>query len=140
LLLSVQICLTASGIFLLVGMLTGILKYRDMLNRADHRAPVYIDVAHRAALLYSFACLVIAALVQHTPYSETLRVIFVLAPIVFFAIAVSQYLILGIRDETENQFSERNFATTWGMALLIAAEVGGFGAILFGFIYTQFFS
>jgi hypothetical protein len=138
--LAIKLSLAASGIFLLVGMLSGILKYRGMLNRPDHQAPAYIDIAHRAALLYSFACLVISELLRYSPYSATLEVWFALAPISFFAIAVGQYLILGFRNQTDNQFRERNFNTTWGMLLLIVAEVGGFGAILFGFIYTQFFA
>jgi len=137
--LAIKLSLAASGIFLLVGMLSGILKYRGMLNRPYHQAPPYIDIAHRAALLYSFACLVIAELLRYSPYSAKLEVFLAMAPISFFAIAVGQYLILGFRNETDNQFRERDFNTTWGMWLLIAAELGGVGAILFGFLYTQFF-
>jgi hypothetical protein len=136
--LAIKISLAASGLFLLVGMLGGILKYRAMLNSPAHQAPYYIDTAHRAALLYSFACLVIAELLRASPYPAGLNVLFALAPISFFAIAVGQYLVLGLRNQTDNQFRERNFGTTWGMWLLILAEVGGLGAILGGFLYTQF--
>ena len=56
--LAVKITLAASGIYLLTGMLIGIVKYRRIMTSAGHRAPVYIDIAHRAALMYSFAALV----------------------------------------------------------------------------------
>ncbi len=44
------VALGASGGFLLAGLLLGIWKYRRMLTDASHRAPVYVDVAHRAGL------------------------------------------------------------------------------------------
>jgi len=44
-----------------------------------------------------------------------------------------------LRDETDNLFRERNFTTTWYMYALIAAEIGGFAVILWGFLSTQVF-
>ena len=58
--LAIKISLLASGLFLLMGMLTGVLKYQRIMTSPEHRAPVYVDIAHRAAFLYSFAMLVIA--------------------------------------------------------------------------------
>ena len=54
------------------------------------------------------------------------------------ATAIAQYFKLGLENKTDNQFKKRNFSTTWGMLLLIVAEVGGVGMLLFGFIATQF--
>lgn len=59
-------------------------------------------------------------------------------PLFFFAVAIAQYFWLGLAGKTTNQFSERNFSTTWGMLLLIVGELGGVGAIVWGFIQTQF--
>ena len=59
-------------------------------------------------------------------------------PLFFFALAIAQYFWLGLAGQTTNQFSERNFSTTWGMLLLIIGELGGVGAIVWGFIQTQF--
>ncbi len=59
------------------------------------------------------------------------------AMLTFFAIAVATYLMLGYQDRTDNQFSERNFGTTTGMVLLVAAEVGGFAVLFAGFLATQ---
>jgi hypothetical protein len=136
--LAIKITLAASGIFLFVGLLLGVLKYRGIMRSPEHCAPVYIDIAHRAALLYSFAALVMAELLKYSPYSEPVQLLITGAPLLFFAIAIAQYTKLGLQNKTDNQFKERNFNTTWGIWLLIVAEVGGVGAIVWGFISTQF--
>jgi hypothetical protein len=136
--LAIKITLAASGIFLFAGLLLGVLKYRGIMRSPDHCAPVYIDIAHRAALLYSFAALVMAELLKYSPYSEPVQLLITSAPLLFFAIAIAQYTKLGLENQTDNQFKERNFNTTWGVWLLIVAEVGGVGAIVWGFITTQF--
>jgi hypothetical protein len=61
-----------------------------------------------------------------------------LVPLFFFATAVAQYFKLGIENKVRNQFKQRSFVTTWGMLFLIVGEVGGVGAIVWGFIQTQF--
>ncbi len=137
--LAVTLTLAASGLFLFVGLLGGVLKYRAMLSSADHQAPVYIDIAHRAALMYSFAALVMAELLRFSPYPLRVQLIISGVPLFFFATAIAQYLYLGLQNRTRNQFSQRSFATTWGMLLLIIGEVGGVGAILWGFLSTQLF-
>ena len=136
--LAIKITLAASGIFLFAGLLLGVLKYRGIMRSPEHCAPVYIDIAHRAALLYSFAALVMAELLKYSPYSLNVQLLITSAPLLFFAIAIAQYTKLGLENKTDNQFRERNFNTTWGIWLLIVAEVGGVGAIVWGFISTQF--
>jgi hypothetical protein len=88
--------------------------------------------------MYSFAALVMAELLKYSPYSEPVQLLITGAPLLFFAIAIAQYTLLGLANQTDNQFKERNFNTTWGIWLLIVAEVGGVGAIVWGFISTQF--
>ncbi|PYS93078.1 MAG: hypothetical protein DMF64_06645 [Acidobacteria bacterium] len=136
--LSVKISLAAAGLFLLTGMLLGVVKYRAIMRRAEHRAPVYIDIAHRASFLYSFAALVIARLLEFSPYSQTVQLVAAIVPLVFFALTIVGYTTTGLRDDTDNMFRARNFITTWFMYLLIAGEVGGLSVILWGFITTQF--
>ncbi len=136
--LAIKITLAASGIFLFAGLLLGVLKYRGIMRSPEHCAPVYIDIAHRAALLYSFAALVMAELLKYSPYSLNVQLLITGAPLLFFAIAIAQYTKLGLENKTDNQFKQRNFNTTWGIWLLIVAEVGGVGAIVWGFISTQF--
>jgi hypothetical protein len=136
--LSVKISLAAAGIFLLTGMLLGIVKYRRTMTSATHRAPVYIDIAHRAAFLYSFAALVIARLLEYSPYSTTVQLVAALVPLTFFALTIMGYTTHGFKEDTDNMFRERNFITTWFMYALIVGEIGGLSIILWGFVTTQF--
>lgn len=135
---AMKITLAASGLFLFVGLIGGVLKYHGIMTRASHRAHPYIDIAHRASLLYSFAALVMAALLNFSPYSDPVQLVITGVPLFFFAMAIAQYFRLGIQGQVTNQFKARNFNTTWGMWLLIVGEVGGVGAIVWGFISTQF--
>ncbi len=135
--LAIKISLLASGLFLLAGMLIGILKYQRMLGSQTHTAPVYVDIAHRAALLYSFAMLVIARLLEYSPYSERVQVWAMGLVLVFLVLTVGGYLAHGLKEDTDNLFRERNFTTTWYMYMLIAGEIGGLSVILWGFISTQ---
>ena len=135
--LAIKISLLASGLFLVVGMLTGVLKYQRIMTSPLHRAPVYVDIAHRAAFLYSFAMLVVAKLLEYNPYSMRVQTGAVAAILLFLVLTILGYLSHGIKDDTENIFSERSFTTTWYMYLLIVGEVGGLSVILWGFIETQ---
>ncbi len=135
--LAIKISLLASGLFLLLGMLTGVLKYQRIMTSPEHRAPVYVDIAHRAAFLYSFAMLVIAKLLEYNPYSTKVQMGAVAAVLVFLVITILGYLSHGIRNDTENIFHQRTFTTTWYMYLLIVGEIGGLSIILWGFIETQ---
>ncbi len=135
--LAIKISLLSSGLFLLAGMLIGVLKYQRMLTRPTHTAPVYVDIAHRAAFLYSFAMLVIAKLLEYSPYSERVQLGATGLVLTFLTLTVAGYLAHGLSEKTDNLFRERNFTTTWYMYLLIAGEIGGLSVILWGFIRTQ---
>jgi hypothetical protein len=134
---AIKLSLAASGLFLLTGLLSGILKYRRIMTSPRHRAPVYVDIAHRASLLYSFAALVIARLLEDSPFSPAVQLWAAAVPLALFALTIAGYISHGLKDDTNNLFSERNFTTTWFMYLLIVGEVGGVGLIVGGFLYTQ---
>jgi hypothetical protein len=138
--LSVKIALLVSGIFLLNGMLTGIWKYSKIMSSPEHQAPVYVDIAHRTSFFYSFASLVIAKLLEFSPFSHTAQLAIVALPLGYFLLTVIGYMKEGWLDRTDNIFTERNFVTTWFMYGLIAGEIGGLALVLGGFIYTQFFA
>ena len=137
--LAVKISLAASGLYLLAGMLIGVVKYAKTMRSSEHRAPVYIDIAHRAAFMYSFAALVIARLLEYSPYSARVQLGAAGLVLLYFAVTIAGYLSHGLRDDTDNMFASRNFTTTWFMYTLIAAEVGGLSVILWGFLSAQFF-
>jgi hypothetical protein len=134
-----RLALTASGLFLLTGLVTGIWKYHGVMTREGNRAHVYVDIAHRAALLYSFAALVMMSLVEHSPYSITVQLWSTAVPLFFFAAAIATYVYHGFAEDTQNLFRTRNFMSTWGMVLLIAGEIGGVVVLFWGFLRTQVF-
>lgn len=135
--LAVKISLAAAGVFLLAGMLLGVVKYRAIMRSPAHRAPTYVDIAHRASFLYSFAALVIAELLRYSPYSEAVQLAAAGVPLAFFALTIAGYSAHGLRDDTENIFAHRTFTTTWFMYALIAGEIGGMCVVLWGFVRTQ---
>lgn len=138
--ISVKISLAAAGFYLLAGMIIGVIKYRKMMRSAEHRAPVYIDIAHRAAFLYSFAALVMAKLLEENAFVEITLIPATIIVLIFFGLTILGYLTTGLKDKTENLFRERNFTTTWFIYALIAAEIGGFIIIFFGFLTKIFTS
>lgn len=137
--LAIKITLLFSGVYLLTGMLTGILKYQGMMRSEKHEAPIYIDIAHRASLMYSFTALVMAKLLEFSPFPLWLQLVSVVVPLIYFTLAIASYIKLGLQKIETTQFSQRNFITTWFMYSLIAGEIGGILLLLIGFIYTQFF-
>ncbi len=137
--LAIKISLLVSGLFLLSGMLTGVWKYAKIMSSANHQSPVYVDIAHRASFFYCFASLVIAKLLEFSPFSSFWQVVIVAFPLSYFVLTVIGYIREGVLNRTENMFATRNFITTWFMYGLIIGEIGGFSLILSGFIYTQFF-
>lgn len=135
--LAVKVSLLSSGLFLLAGMLIGIVKFRRMSNSADHTAPAYIDIAHRAAFLYSFAMLVIAKLLEYSPYSEGVQLLATGLVLTFLSITIVGYFAHGLRDKTDNLFREQSFSTTWYVYMLTAGEISGLSIIVWGFISSQ---
>ena len=50
----------AAGAIFLLALVLGVWKYRQMATSPNHLAHPYVDIAHRAALMYSFATLLVA--------------------------------------------------------------------------------
>jgi hypothetical protein len=48
-----KITLLAAGLIFLLALVLGVWKYLQIMAARDHRAHPYVDIAHRAALLYS---------------------------------------------------------------------------------------
>src|SRR3984885_3011933 len=135
----VRITLLAAGLIFLLALVLGVWKYRQMLASEDHRAHPYVDVAHRAALLYSFATLLIAVFVGFSAWPAWVNLTAAMLVVFFFVGAIVGYISHGLRRDTVNQFENPDRALKVGMALLMAGEIGGFGVILAGFIVGQLF-
>ena len=105
----------------------------------DHRAHPYVDIAHRAALLYSFATLLIAVFVQFSAWPAWVNLTAAMVVVFFFVGAILSYIAHGLRRDTDNQFEHPDGRSKSAMAALIVGEIGGFGVMLAGFVVGQFF-
>ncbi|WP_394824900.1 hypothetical protein [Pendulispora albinea] len=131
---SVFFATMSSGVFLLVGLISGVWKFRAIMASAEHRAPTYVDIAHRASLMYSFAALVLGKLAESSALPEAVNVGAVAVPVFFFAVAIGTYIRLGFTRETDNQYERRTFTTTTGTWLLAIGELAGVVVLLVGFV------
>lgn len=129
------IAISCAGIFFMVGLLTGAWKFSCMMKSKDFKAPYYVDIAHRAALLYSFAAILIAVFAYLSIFSSWVNIVATIAPLLFFAIAIVNYIKLGFVNETNNQLrdSENPSGDKIIMGSLMVAEIGGFFVLLMGF-------
>lgn len=132
--LAEKICLSAAFLFFMTGLLTGIWKYRHIARSEDATSPVYVDIAHRSSLLYSFAALLLAAFSDHSVLADWVNTTAAVAALVFFAFAIGTYVIHGLLQDTDNQLRRPHrlgkrllppWVTGFFMLLLIIGEVGG---------------
>jgi hypothetical protein len=136
--IDVRITLLAAGLIFLLALVLGVWKYRQMLVADDHLAHPYVDIAHRAALLYSFATLLIAVFVHLSAWPVWVNLTAAMIVVVFFVGAILSYISHGLRRDTVNQFEHPDRTLKVAMAALIVGEIGGFGVILAGFVVGQF--
>ncbi len=129
--------LLAAGLIFLLALILGIWKYREMAVAENHLAHPYVDIAHRAALLYSFATLLAAVFVELSAWPTAVNLTAAGVLVFFFVFAIATYIVHGAKRDTTNQFSHPDATLHAGMAALIIGEVGGFGVLLAGFVAGQ---
>jgi hypothetical protein len=125
----------AAGVIFLLALVLGIWKYRQMATSPDHVAHPYVDIAHRSALLYSFATLLLAVFVELSAWPEWVNAAAATTIIVFFVGAIASYILHGVLRDTTNQFGQPGRAIHVAMTALIVGEVGGFAVLLSGFFW-----
>ena len=136
------LAILATGAFFLFGLITGVIKYQQIVASPKGRAHIYIDTCHRASLMYAFACLVIYQFVLISQLADWLELLAVVLLVVYFATAVISYFVHGIRQDTNNQLKlpepEQQTSVHKMIPLymwtLIAAEIGGFLILFWGVI------
>lgn len=130
-----RIALSASGIFFMIGLLTGLWKYLCMRQSQKAEAPYYVNTAHRAALMYAFAAQLLAVFAAISAFSDTFNTIAVIFPLLFFAIAIFHYINLGLITESNNSLRDSADRQKDYLILniLAASEIGGFSVLLVGF-------
>ena len=140
-----QLCLLAAGLFFLTGLLTGWWKYICIARSETATAPVYVDIAHRASLMYAFAAILLRQFVPYSPLSAIGTLWAAGLPLLFFGLAIAMYLVHGLLRDTDNQLRAPHrlgAMTLPGMLihgfmwLLGAAEIGGFAILLYGFLIS----
>ncbi|GAB6919922.1 hypothetical protein ATN38_25475 [Rhodococcus sp. FH8] len=131
--------LLAAGLIFLLSLCLGIWKYRQMATSDNHLAHPYVDIAHRAALMYSFATLLIAVFVELGAWPTWINLTSAAVVVFFFLAAIFSYIAHGAMKDTDNQFESAGPPLHLGMFLLILGEVGGFAVLLAGFVKGQFF-
>ena len=130
------VLLMAAGMYLWA-LLLGVWKYAQIRASGTASAHVYVDVAHRAALLYSFALLLVAAFVQLSGFGGLVNLLASLALAVYFYAAVASYALHGWRRDTDNQFRHPVAGTHAFMVTLIVGEFGGGLVLVAGFLHGQ---
>lgn len=133
----------STGAFFMVGLLTGVWKYREIATSESATAHRYVDVAHRASLMYAFACLILERFAALSSFDEKVNFWAVAASVLFYALAVGSYVLHGFLKDTRNQLRRPHrmgpltlpgFLMVGFMVLLIIAEVGGFGVLFAGWL------
>lgn len=144
---AVKISVIFSGVFLWVGMLTGVWKYCQIKQSVQARAHYYVDIAHRSSLLYAPASLIIAVMAKFTVWSESWTTVFVLTNLIFFSASIVSYILHGFLKDTSNQFKiphqlGSRILPKWMMlcfmVALIVGELFATGMLLIGTILYLF--
>ncbi len=140
---SVKIAIVFSGLYLWVGMLTGVWKYMQIRQSSQSRAHYYVDIAHRSSLLYAPATLILAVLAYFSAWSANITFICVVINLIFFSFAIMSYILHGALKDTTNQFKVPHQMGKWhlpqwmmsfAMLLLALGEVLATGILVFGVV------
>jgi len=131
--------LTADALMFLIALLLGVWKYRQIATSEHHAAHPYLDIAHRAALLYSFALLLVAVFVQLSDFSPLVNLLAAAAMALFFFASVANYSLQARLARTDNLFRDPPPGTSAYMIALILAEIGGWLVLVAGFLHAQVF-
>jgi hypothetical protein len=130
------VLLGAAAMFLWA-LLLGVWKYRQMVESETGLAHPYVDTAHRAALLYSFALLLVATFVELSGWSTLVNLLAAGAMAFYFFASVGGYVFHGWRQDTDNQFRDPMPGLNAFMVALIVTEIGGWLVLVAGFVDGQ---
>jgi hypothetical protein len=132
-----KVVLLAAAAMFLWALLLGVWKYRQMVTAPDGLAHPYVDTAHRAALLYSFALLLVATFVELSDWGALVNLLAAGAMAFYFFAAIAGYAYHGWRRDTTNQFHPPTARMNAFMMTLIAAEIGGWLVLVAGLVRGQ---
>ncbi|MGW6724481.1 hypothetical protein ACWF9G_01125 [Nocardia sp. NPDC055029] len=134
-----RVTLLVTGLIFLSALLLGVWKYHGIRTSAEGAAHIYVDIAHRAALLYSFAGILLAVFTELSAWPTIVNLTADLVILAFFVGAIASYVLHGMRRDTTNQFAgEIPAALRLSMYGLMAGEILGFLVLFSGFVVGQF--
>lgn len=134
-----RVTLLVTGLIFLSALLLGVWKYHGIRTSAEGAAHIYVDIAHRAALLYSSAGILLAVFTELSAWPTIVNLTADLVILAFFVGAIASYVLHGMRRDTTNQFRGRiPAALRLSMYGLMAGEILGFLVLFSGFLVGQF--
>lgn len=134
-----RVTLLVTGLIFLSALLLGAWKYHGIRTSAEGAAHIYVDIAHRAALLYSFAGILLAVFTELSAWPTIVNLTADLVILAFFVGAIASYVLHGMRRDTTNQFrGQIPAALRLSMYGLMAGEILGFLVLFSGFLVGQF--
>ncbi|GGK57068.1 hypothetical protein [Nocardia camponoti] len=137
--LDTRITLLITGVIFLAALALGVWKYSGMRTSLKGAPHPYVDIAHRAALMYAFAGVLLAVFTELSAWPTAVNLAADVVVLAFFIGAIASYAWHGWRRDTTNQFSGM-ISTELKLAMyaLIVGEIGGFAVLFSGFIVGQF--
>lgn len=139
--IAMKLAILFSGVYLWLGMLTGVWKYWQIRHSTQARAHYYVDIAHRSSLLYASASLILAVLAEFSIWSEMWNLAFVVINLIFFSASILSYVLHGYLKDTTNQFKVPHqlgnkvlprAMMTLAMVLLVVGELFATGMLVLG--------
>lgn len=139
--IAMKLAILFSGVYLWLGMLTGVWKYWQIRHSTQARAHYYVDIAHRSSLLYASASLILAVLAEFSIWSEMWNLAFVVINLIFFSASILSYVLHGYLKDTTNQFKVPHqlgnkvlprAMMTIAMVLLVVGELFATGMLVLG--------
>lgn len=135
--LAAQLGFIAAGLIFLWGLLLGVWKFAQIAKSPVGQAHIYVDIAHRAALMYSFATGLLAVFAWFSAWPEWVNITALAVVVAFFVAAIAAYCLHGWKQDTTNQYHPGDRLLTASTIALIIGEVGGTAILLAGFIVAQ---
>ncbi|MFE6925094.1 hypothetical protein ACFVAV_29020 [Nocardia sp. NPDC057663] len=135
-----RVTLLATGLIFLTALLLGVWKYHGIRTSPEGAAHIYVDIAHRAALLYSFAGVLLAVFTELSAWPTIVNLTAALVILAFFVGAIASYVLHGWRRDTTNQFAGAAIPAALRLSMygLMAGEIAGFLVLFSGFVVGQF--
>ena len=129
------LAISCAGVFFMSALLTGFWKFSCMMRSSECKAPHYVDIAHRASLMYAYGAILVAVFAYFSIFSSFVNTLATAVLMLFFALAIVKYIVAGRANKTNNQFRDSANPKADQMLLLIVglSETVGFGVLLLGF-------